>query len=62
MNWDETTTIFAVPGKQVAPLSEEQGREIREAIKNKVTTKEEKERIAREVKILFTKPDRKKHE
>ena len=62
MNWKEQPTIFAVPGRQVMLLPEEQANELRAAIQKKATTKEEKELIAREVKALFTKPDRKQYD
>ena len=58
MNWEDSLTVFAVPGRQVALLTKEQGDEILEAIKNKpIKSSEEKERISLEVKELFTKPE-----
>ena len=59
MDFVEPLTVFAVPGKQVALLAKEQGDEILLASNSKAKSAEDKERIALEVKRLFSKPDKK---
>ena len=55
----DTTTILAVPCDQAVVLTGAQGEQIISEIKGKRNTKEEKERIEQDVKVLFTKPDKK---
>ena len=55
----DTTTILAVPCDQAVVLTNAQGEKIISEIKKKCKTKEEKERIAQDVKVLFTKPEKK---
>jgi len=49
-------TILAVPGDRPMIVSQEQGEKILAEIRNKHITQEERENIARDVKIMFTKP------
>ena len=55
----DTTTILAVPCDKAIVLTNTQGEKIVSEIKNKRTSKEEKDRIAQDVKVLFTKPENK---
>ena len=55
----DTTTILAVPCDQMVVLTDAQGEKIVSKIRNKHTSKEEKDRIAQDVKVLFTKPEKK---
>ena len=59
MNGMDTTTILAVPCDQAVVLTNAQGEKIVSEIKSKRTSKEEKDRIAQDVKVLFTKPEKK---
>ena len=59
MSGTDTTTILAVPCDQAVVLTNAQGEKIVSEIKSKRTSKEEKDRIAQDVKVLFTKPEKK---
>ena len=54
----DTTTILAVPCDQAVVLTNAQGEKILSEVKRKHTSKEEKDRIAQDVKVLFTKPEK----
>jgi len=56
MDIDENTTILAVPCDQPVILAREHGEALLAEIKNKNTSKEEKERISSSVKKMFAKP------
>jgi len=55
----ENTTVLAVPCDQAIILNPIQANEILGKIKQKQTTKKDKDKLEQDVKILFTKPDTK---
>lgn len=52
-------TILAVPGPQPLILTNDQANIVLAKIKDKKTSAEERKRLAQDVKILFTKPEKK---
>jgi len=53
----ENSTVLAVPCNQAIILSPTQANEIFAKIKNKRTTKKDKDKLEQDVKVLFTKPE-----
>jgi len=59
MRASENTTILAVPCDQPIILNPEQAKELLGTIKENRTAKKDIGKLEQDVKILFTKPDRK---
>ena len=59
MSKDSNMTILAVPGPQPLILTNDQANIVLAKIKDKKTSAEERKRLAQDVKILFTKPEKK---
>jgi len=59
MSGMDTTIILTVPCDQAVVLTNSQGEKIVLEIKRKRTSKEEKDRIAQDVRVLFIKPEKK---
>ena len=59
MSANENTTVLAVPCDQPIILNSQQAEEILEKIKNKRASKKDINKLEQDVKVLFTKPDKK---
>ena len=59
MRTSENTTVLAVPCDQAIILNPSQAEVILGKIKKKRTTKKDKAKLEQDVKVLFTKPDKK---
>ena len=59
MSAKENTTVLAVPCDQPIVLNTQQAEEILEKIKKKRATKKDIDKLEQDVKLLFTKPDKK---
>ena len=59
MSSSENTTVLAVPCEQPIVLNQKQAEEILGKIKKKHTSKKDKDKLEQDVKVLFTKPDKK---
>jgi len=59
MSSNENTTILAVPCEQPIVLNKKQAEKILVEISKKRTSKMDKNKLEQDVKVLFTKPDKK---
>ena len=59
MSGNENKTVLAVPCDQAIILNPNQAEDILGKIKEKRTTKRDKAKLEQDVKVLFTKPDKK---
>ena len=59
MSTNVNTTILAVPCEQPIVLDKKQAKKILGEINKKRTSKMDKDKLEQDVKVLFTKPDKK---